>query len=254
MECVELTIQSDIRLESTCSKMKEPQRKLLDTVLNLVVPSLHKVAILPDLQQLLVIKDVYPQLEEWSPSLDQEGQHIKEEQEELWFSQIKGRQEELWTSREGEELQGLEEADITKFPFTAVPVKSEREEEKPQSSQLQQSQTDENREAEPLASNSTEQMKTEADGEDCGLSEPARNLLYPPSNPRPTSDDKTLDSSETEDSDDEWMETSEPQSGIYSQNSDVLGQKHFSCSVYGKRFGNDTHLKTHDNSHDNSHK
>ncbi|XP_078146341.1 uncharacterized protein LOC144542865 [Centroberyx gerrardi] len=67
---------------------------------------------------------------------------------------------------EGEQLRGggfKEEADITEFPFTPVPVKSEADEEKPQSS-------------EPLASSSTEQMKTEADGEDRGVSEPARNL------------------------------------------------------------------------------
>ncbi|XP_038592427.1 uncharacterized protein LOC119916467 [Micropterus salmoides] len=65
-----------------------------------------------DVQQLLVIKEETPS--EWSPSLDQEDPellHIKEEQEKLW------------TSQEGEQLNGLEEADITRFPFTAVPVK-----------------------------------------------------------------------------------------------------------------------------------
>ncbi|XP_073345276.1 uncharacterized protein [Pagrus major] len=76
-------------------------------------------------QQLLVIKEeVSP---EWSPSLDQEDSkplHIKEEQEELW------------TSQEGKQVNGLEEADITMYPFTAVTVKSE-DEEKPPTSQLQ---------------------------------------------------------------------------------------------------------------------
>ena len=65
-------------------------------------------------QQLLVIKEEVPP--EWSPSLDQEDPeplHIKEEQEEVW------------TSQEGEQLNGLQEADITRFPFTAVPVKRE---------------------------------------------------------------------------------------------------------------------------------
>ncbi|XP_031155991.2 zinc finger protein 2-like [Sander lucioperca] len=53
---------------------------------------------------------------------------------------IKEEQEDLWSSQEGEQLQELERADITKFPFTPVPVKSEDEEEA-QSSQLHQRQT-----------------------------------------------------------------------------------------------------------------
>ncbi|XP_035537171.1 zinc finger protein 37 homolog isoform X2 [Morone saxatilis] len=69
-------------------------------------------------------------------------------------SQLRG----LWTRQEGEQLQGLQEADITKFTFTPVPVKSEDDEEKPQSSQLHQ--------------RLTEQIKTEAD---YGGPEPARN-------------------------------------------------------------------------------
>uniref|UniRef100_UPI003AB03581 uncharacterized protein n=1 Tax=Centroberyx gerrardi TaxID=166262 RepID=UPI003AB03581 len=178
------------------------QRRLLEDVLKPEI-QINKA----DIPQLLVSEEeIPPEQQDWSPSLDQEDPeppHIKEEQEELW------------TSQEGEQLQGPEEADITEFPFTPVPVKSEDDEEKPQSSQLHQSQTEENREAEPLASSSTEQMKTEADGEDCGVSEPARNL-DPASHLQPTSDGKTSDSSEpeTEDSDDDWKETREPQSGL----------------------------------------
>ena len=71
-------------------------------------------------------------------------------------------QEELWTHQEGEQLPGLEEADI-KFTFTPVPVKSEEDdEEKLQSSQLHQRQT--------------KQMETVTDGEDCGGPEPVRNF------------------------------------------------------------------------------
>ncbi|XP_030266974.1 zinc finger protein 454-like isoform X1 [Sparus aurata] len=79
------------------------QRKLLDAVLQPQV-QLHRT----DVQQLLGSKEAVP-LEQ--SSLDQEDPpelpHIKEEQEELW------------TRQEGEQLPGLEEADITKFTFGA---------------------------------------------------------------------------------------------------------------------------------------
>ncbi|XP_045914831.1 gastrula zinc finger protein XlCGF8.2DB-like isoform X2 [Micropterus dolomieu] len=173
-----------------------------------------------DVQQLFVSKEeVPPEQQEGSPSLDQEDPpelpHIKEEQEELW------------TSQEGEQLPGLEEADITKFPFTLVSVKSEEDdEEKPQSSQLHQSQT--------------EQM--EADGEDCGGPEPARdsdrNRLLP---------FETKDSSETEVSDGDWAKPTEPQSGLNSvSNTD---RKLFICSECGKTFGHKTNLKRHTRCH-----
>ncbi|XP_035859566.1 zinc finger and SCAN domain-containing protein 12-like isoform X3 [Sander lucioperca] len=174
------------------SKDNHRQQKLLDAVLNPEV-QLHRA----DVQQLSVVKaEVPPEQQEWSSSLDQEDPepppHIKEEQEELW------------TSQEGEQLQGLEEADI-KFMLTSVPVKSEEDdEEKAQSSQLHESQTEENREAE----------RTEADGEDCGGPEPASNS-DPDSPLQPATHDKTSDSSvsQTDDSGD-WEETREPQSGL----------------------------------------
>ncbi|KAI3358272.1 hypothetical protein L3Q82_003269 [Scortum barcoo] len=137
--------------------------------------------------------------QDWSSSLDQEDPeppHIKEEQEEVWSSQ------------EGEQLQGLEEADISKFPFTPVPVKSEDDEEKPQSSQLHQTHT--------------EQMETGADGEDCGGPEPARNS-DPDQYLQPVSDVKTSDSSETEVSDDDWEETREAPSGEPASSVDLGG-------------------------------
>uniref|UniRef100_A0A8D0A219 C2H2-type domain-containing protein n=1 Tax=Sander lucioperca TaxID=283035 RepID=A0A8D0A219_SANLU len=213
-----------------------------------------------DVQQLSVVKAEVPrEQQEWSSSLDQEDPeppHIKEEQEELW------------TSQEGEQLQGLEEADI-KFPFTSVPVKSEEDdEEKAQSSQTQ---TESNREAE----------RTEADGEDCGGPEPIRNS-DPDSPLQPATHDKTSDSeSETDDSVD-WEETREPQSILNPlQNNEVAvsdvecntgntsvsssecagsfghkkhrhkhsgvqtGGKPFSCSVCGKRYLLKKSLTTH---------
>ncbi|XP_034042814.1 zinc finger protein 502-like [Thalassophryne amazonica] len=94
-----------------------------------------------DMQQLLVSKDdVLPKQHERNQSLDQknsEAPNIKEEQGELWS--------------EGEE--------------------------KPQSSQLHQSQRDESREVTRLSTNSTElrKMKTEADGDDCGRFQPTNS-------------------------------------------------------------------------------
>eukprot|EP00064_Thunnus_orientalis_P017502 superscaffoldBa00003736_g17585 len=136
--------------------------------------------------------------------------------------QIKEEQEELWLSQEGEQLQRLEEADITDFIFTPVPVKSEDDEEKPQSSQLHQRQT--------------EEMKTEVYGEDCGGSELAKNS-HPERHLLQATDNKTLDSPDTEaeDGDDDWMETRQPQSG----------EKRYCCRVCDQRFIWYSQVKNH---------
>ncbi|XP_078124352.1 uncharacterized protein LOC144529220 [Sander vitreus] len=175
-----------------------------------------------DVEQLSVVKEeVPPEQQECSSSVDQQEPepptHIKEEQEELWSSQ------------EGEQLQGLEEADITKFPFTPVPVKIEDDEEKAQSSQLHQRQT--------------QHMETEADGEDCGGPEPARN-----SHPllQPETEDQTGDSSESETDDSaDWKETREPQSALNSLKHDSRCKKTSSCFECGKRFGRKSDIKRH---------
>ncbi|XP_071058617.1 uncharacterized protein [Pseudochaenichthys georgianus] len=169
---------------SRSKQENERHRKLLDAVLQPQL-QIHRA----DVQQLVVVKEeVPPEQHEWSSSLDQEDPepppHIKEEQEELWSSQ------------EGEQLQGLEEADITKSTFTPDPVKSEDDEEKPQSSQLHQ--------------RPTEHLETEADGEDCGGPEPASNS-DPERHLKPETEDNPGDSSEpdTEDGAD-LKETREP--------------------------------------------
>ncbi|XP_042291828.1 zinc finger protein 13-like [Thunnus maccoyii] len=176
-----------------------------------------------NVKKLMVIKEVSPEQQERSSSLDQkdpDSPHIKEEQEELRTSQ---------------EREQLKEADVTEFTF---PLKSEGDGEKPQSSQLHQRQT--------------EQMETEADREDWGGSEPARNLdpdrhLQPASN-------KTSNSSETEDSNDGWKQPRELQSSLNALNntqvpvSDVgynAAKKSCSCSGCGKRFGSKDHLQIH---------
>uniref|UniRef100_A0A3B4VDU3 C2H2-type domain-containing protein n=1 Tax=Seriola dumerili TaxID=41447 RepID=A0A3B4VDU3_SERDU len=188
-----------------------------------------------DVQHLLMIEEEVPP--ELSLSLDQE---------EPKSPNIKEEPEELWTSQEGEQLPGLEEADGTKVPLTPVHVKNEDDEEKPQSSQPHRSRTEESREAEPPSSSSAEQMETEADGEDCGGSEPDRNL-DPHGHLQPDTDELVSESSETEDSD--------PESGLKSKevhvsdtgcNSDV---KPYSCPECGKKMRRmrilQIHMKIH---------
>ena len=171
-----------------------------------------------DVQQLMVNKeDVLPEQQQWSPLVDQEDPeppHIKEEQEEPW------------TNQDGEQLQQLEQADI-KFTLTAVTVKSEEDEEKPQLSQLHQSQTEENR-------------------ADCGGQQPAR-ISGPDGNLQQCTEDKTVDS------EDDWMQTREPQSCLNTKNNKQplsemkckTDKKAFSCSECGKTFRQKSHLTEH---------
>ncbi|XP_078099898.1 uncharacterized protein LOC144512823 [Sander vitreus] len=175
-----------------------------------------------DVQKVIVGEE-----HEWSSGLDQEDTkppHIKEEQEELW------------TSQDGEQLQRLEETDISKFPPTIVPVKSEDDEEIPRFSQLHQRQT--------------AGMKTEADGEDRGGTEQAMKS-DPDTHLQLDTDDKTGDSSEPETDDSDWKETREPQSGLNSLNNDEVPVSDSRCSTSecGKRFGTSGHLKRHSRTH-----
>ncbi|XP_071060532.1 zinc finger protein OZF-like [Pseudochaenichthys georgianus] len=196
---------------SLSKEENERLQKLLDAVLQ---PQLriHRA----DVQLLEVVKEeLLPDHQEWSTSLDQEDPepppHIKQEQEEVRISQ------------EGEQLQELEEADITKSTFTPDPVKSEDDKEKPQSSQRHQRQT--------------EHMETEADGDDCRGPEPANNS-DPESSLQPKTEDETGDSSEpdTEHSAD-WKETKEPASGSKSLKNRQESVSDSSCSAVKKQFG-----------------
>uniref|UniRef100_A0A3Q3FT55 C2H2-type domain-containing protein n=1 Tax=Labrus bergylta TaxID=56723 RepID=A0A3Q3FT55_9LABR len=169
-----------------------------------------------DLQQLLVSKEeLPPEQQEWSHILDQEDtkpQHIKEEHEELWSSQ------------EEEQLQELEEADTTKFPFTPVSVKSEDGEEKPQSSQLHQRQT--------------EQMETGVGGEDCGGAEPEW-YSDPERRLQPVTEVKTDDSHD-------WQETREDLSELNFKNKKLQTAKRpHRCSECGKIFNAKGNLTRH---------
>ncbi|KAM7384911.1 hypothetical protein PAMA_012007 [Pampus argenteus] len=202
-------------------EMSRRHRELLEEVLK-PETNLQNAVFPADVQQLLKSKEeVPPEQQERSSSLDQEEPeppHIKEEQEELW------------TSQEGEQLQGLEEADITSSPVSVK--KSEDDEEKPQSSQLHHRQTD-NRDF-------------------VGGSELPHLNVYPDSYLQ-VSNDKATDVSETEVSEDDCR-TSEPQSGLNSLgNAEVpvtdvkckAVKKSFICCECGRKFGRKDSLRRH---------
>ncbi|XP_033491576.1 uncharacterized protein LOC117262635 [Epinephelus lanceolatus] len=210
-------------LEKTISNYEEQierQRRLLEDV---VKPDIHTNK--ADVRKLIVREE---ERHEWRTSLEQEDPmplHIKEEQEEVWSSQ------------QGEQLQGLEEDDITKFPFFAVSVKSEDDEDNVQSSQHHQKQSEASREAEPPACSSAQQMET-TDNSHQVLP------LY-------------CCESETEDSTDDWKETREQESGSDTlKNESALNhnkphtlKRPFGCTVCDKRFGCKGNLHAHMRSH-----
>ncbi|XP_078099863.1 uncharacterized protein LOC144512801 isoform X2 [Sander vitreus] len=205
-----LEVQADASQTSASSsntevqhEQEEPHYRACTHFHSDTTPETSFLALPTDVQKVIVGEE---HQQEWSSSLDQEDTkppHIKEEQEELWASQ------------DGEQLQGPEEADITKFPFTPVPVKSEDDEEKPEFSQLHQRQT--------------EQMKTEADGEDCGGLEPARNLR-PDTLLQRSSSDATSQcyKQETKVADDR-NESREPQTGLISLNNTEVPVSRTTC-------------------------
>ncbi|XP_074521967.1 uncharacterized protein LOC141787458 [Halichoeres trimaculatus] len=158
------------------------QREILDVIL---IPEikLHRAD-----DQLLMVKkeELPPEQQERSPYPDQEENEsplIKEEQEEVWIGQRR------------EQLQGLEEAD-TKVLFPSVHMKSENDEEEPESSLLHHRLTD--------------HMETAAGREDCGRPEPARSS-DPERNLQAEIEVQTDTSSDTgswtEDEEDDWKKT-----------------------------------------------
>ncbi|XP_060915229.1 zinc finger protein 771-like [Labrus mixtus] len=198
----------------------ERQQKLLDAAFNSEV-RLHRAGV----EQLMVRREEVPsEQQEGSSGLNHEDQteppHSK-----------------------GEQLQDPEEAEIIKFTFFPVPVKTEEDdEEKPQSSQFQQTQTDQIRD---------EYLKAEAKGEESEGSDPTTDF-NPDSHLQPVSDEEASHSSDTDDSGD-W-DASEPHEGLNPlQNKDTpvsdvncdTGNTSVSSSECATSFGQEEHLQQH---------
>ncbi|XP_041664494.1 zinc finger protein 37-like [Cheilinus undulatus] len=200
-----------------CKEENERKQKLLDDV----QLRFHRA----DNQQLSVTQEEAPSVPR-SSSLEQEDTeppHIKEEQEELRSSQ-----------------EGLDQAYTIKFPFAPAPVKTEDEEEKPRSSQLNEIQS--------------EGMKTGTDGQECGGPEQAWNSESERHSHSETQD-KTEDCSEAEtDDSDGWRVTMEHDYGLncvenFDDDRSDNDKKSHSCSQCSKTFTKKCHLATHMGTH-----
>ncbi|XP_055783628.1 lysine-specific demethylase 2B-like [Salvelinus fontinalis] len=168
-------------------------RRLLDLVFKPEI-RLHRA----DSHQLthLISEEVPPEQQhcgqEWSPSLIQEDPVP---------TQIKEEQEELRTSQEEEQLQGP--FDTKDSIFTSPFVESDCDQENPsQPSHLYQTQTVEDRERGSLLTNTSIEIKTEPDGEDYRVSEPASDsqplsALTPDCSAAPTENKKSDDEVES---------------------------------------------------------
>ncbi|XP_062240640.1 zinc finger protein 2-like [Platichthys flesus] len=200
----------------------ERERRVIDAAMQPVV-RLHRAVCPADVQQLMVNKEEVLEQPQRNPPVDREDPeppHIKEEQKEPW------------TNQDGQQLQGLEEADI-KFTLTPVTVKCEEDEEKLKISTPHPSERKENK-------------------ADCGGPEPARNS-GPDGRLQQGPEDKKEDSSKTEEGEDDWLETREPQTVLNTRNnkqplSDMgckTEKKRFSCSECGNRFNQSGDLNRH---------
>ncbi|XP_034043155.1 zinc finger protein 37 homolog [Thalassophryne amazonica] len=205
--------------EELCRSKEENhrQRHLLDAVFN---PDVHLQT--ADAPQLFLGKNVAPEHLEQSSSLDQDDPHPPH---------IKEEQEELWSSREGEQLQALDET-VPDFPLVSAPMKIE---DTPQSSQFHQRHIEGDREVKSQASSSAEDIKRKSGGQDHGG--PGPDTSFDP---------------EMEDSHD-WMEAREPQSSSVCLKYKMPandgrrnpGGKPYSCSECGKRFRMKSSLMSH---------
>ncbi|CAJ1082909.1 zinc finger protein 180-like [Xyrichtys novacula] len=188
--------------EKVCGSKENQHNQMMITVYNPEVRS-HGA----DTQQM---SEVPPEHQEKRPGPDQE--------DSLETTYIKEEPEELWSIQEREHLKGVGEAEIIKFTFTPVPVKSERDDDA-QTTESHQTQTDMNRDRGLLKP------------EDCGGSEPDRNF-HLDRHLQPVSDEEISRSgSETDESSCDWEETSEPQSSLNSQQNKEIPVGEIECSI-----------------------
>ncbi|XP_037536529.1 zinc finger protein 85-like, partial [Nematolebias whitei] len=232
MEFLETTV-ADYKEERCRLKDELRHNETQDAVFNPEV-LLHRL----DVQQMVLVKEEAPGV--WMLGVNQQDPdtiNIKEEEEELW------------TSQKGEELCVKKETDDTGFAFTAAPLKSEEDEEKPLFLQLHQHQV---KEEDLATSSSVDQIKAATGGEDCGGAETTRkpdlNTYADECSSSETEvseddddDDNVNDSdsqlkdlsdyeSEPEDGDKDWKESRAPESGVHSV------KKSCSFIEYGKQF------------------
>ncbi|XP_038871349.1 zinc finger protein 79-like [Salvelinus namaycush] len=161
--------------------------------------------------------------QEWNPSLGQEDPEP---------TPIKEEQEEFGTSQEEEQLQGLE-SDIKEVIFSPPSP--------PQPSHHLQTQTVENRERDALPTKTSEEIKTEPDGEGYGESEANNELqpLSPPLKSKTTWTKKVQSSIKTR----EASELKVPLRAAHS------GERPHRCPVCRKCFLKISILKTHQRIH-----
>ncbi|XP_037536647.1 zinc finger and BTB domain-containing protein 17-like [Nematolebias whitei] len=227
MEFLETTV-ADYKEERCRLKDELRHNETQDAVFNPEVP-LHRL----DVQQMVLIKEEAPQ--GWMLGVDQQDPNTLS---------IKEEEEELWTSQDGEQFCVKKETNDTGFAFTAVPLKSEEDEEKPLFLQLHQHQV---KEEDLPTSSSIDQMKAATGGEDCGGAETIRNPdqnTYgddcSSSETEVSDDDDVNDSdsqlkdldygSEPEYGDKDWKESRAPESGVHTV------KKSCSFSEHGKQF------------------
>ncbi|XP_040928920.1 zinc finger protein 391-like [Betta splendens] len=201
------------------------QRRLLDAVLKPEV-RLHRAGYPADVQQLLVCDE--------APSDQVLSSRLEQEDLEPHF--IKEEQEEPCTSQDEEQLHGPEDTGVAKFAFSPVHVKSEDDDEDPQSSQLH------------LPENCRDAMRA---------SEPDTNS-GPHGHLGPVSEDTSLDSNSTDDSDSDWTRTREAHlggdvvknsKGLDNDPSSSTKEQPFPCSYCGKRFSLKGNLNRHVRDH-----
>ncbi|XP_037544470.1 zinc finger protein 85-like [Nematolebias whitei] len=222
------TTDADYKEERCRLKDKQQHNKTQNAVFN-PKAQLHRL----DVQQMVLIKEEAPDV-----------QMLGVEQQDPETLNIKEEEEELWTSQEGEQFCVKKETDDTGFAFTAVPLKSEEDEEKPLFLQLHQHHV---KEEDLPTSSSADQMKAATGGEDCGGAETTRNpdlKTYgddcSSSETEVSEDDEGDDvndsdshlkdlsdsGSEPEDGDKDWKESRAPESGVNTVNKSCSFTEH----------------------------